>query len=80
MQVVVVMLTFGLGAASMMVALGYASAGALKRLRDRMCESVAVGRTGWVGGSLCLASSLSWVRIACLRPTLSRYGPSGCQP
>ena len=50
-QVAIVMLAFGFGAASIMVALGYVSAAALKRLRDRMRDTGAVGRTA-LGGAL----------------------------
>lgn len=50
-QVAIVMLAFGLGAASILVALGYVSAAALKRLRDRMRDTGVVGRAA-LGGAL----------------------------
>ncbi|HCK84039.1 MAG TPA: cytochrome C biogenesis protein [Hyphomonadaceae bacterium] len=50
-EVAFVMLAFGVGAASVMLALGYVSAGVLKKLRSRMRESGAVGRTA-LGGAL----------------------------
>jgi cytochrome c biogenesis protein CcdA len=43
-QVVAVMLAFGLGAASVLVALGYVSGEVLRRLRDRMRDTGALGR------------------------------------
>ncbi len=50
-QVAFVMLAFGVGAASVMLALGYVSAGVLKKLRARMRESGMIGRTA-LGGAL----------------------------
>ncbi len=50
-QVAFVMLAFGVGAASVMLALGYVSAGVLKKLRARMRASGAIGRTA-LGGAL----------------------------
>lgn len=50
-QVVIVMLAFGLGAGSIMIALGYASAGVLARMRDKMRRTGAIGRIA-LGGAL----------------------------
>lgn len=50
-EVAFVMLAFGLGAGSIMVALGYASAGVMTRLKSRMLSTGAIGRVG-LGGAL----------------------------
>jgi cytochrome c biogenesis protein CcdA len=50
-EVVIVMLAFGFGAASILAALGYLSAGLMQRLKARMRTTGAIGRTA-LGGAL----------------------------
>lgn len=50
-QAAIIMLAFGLGAGSIMLALGYASAGVVARMRDRLRNTGAIGRYA-LGGAL----------------------------